>query len=538
MISSFGLVVAASAIHDAVLYSIYALSAVLMTVPFLMAGAMLSNELRHVDPRRRRTAYVAGRSRRVDGRRRARHRAHAMNGAGNIDATSGRHARVPVLGHLLPPYRTDYVDIQPVSAVVLLVAVVLALLWTNLFGDSYHEFWSRTLTIGSGDLAITNTLNGWINEGLMAVFFFVVALEMKREIVDGELKTRRRAAVPLVGAVGGMVVPALIFLAFNAGTPQASGWAVPMATDTAFAVGLLALFGSRVPRNVKVLLTSLAVVDDLGAIAAIALFYGHAIDAIWIPVALATVGLALALRALGVTRPILFVPVALLLWIDVFEAGFHATVAGVVLGFLVPARTPRRTGAAAPAREPAPALGPPAGDPALRARERRREAHPALVRRPRKRGRGGHPRRSRRRQARRGHRRRVGSVGRARRGAPDRCPARRRRGHRDDRGRRLHRLAVHRRTRVHRARARSRQGGDPRRVGDQRAARLRDGRGPPPARPLERSALRPAATGLADRQRWVTATIPPAIQTIAPTRHAQSPTPADAVASTVPCKSP
>ena len=262
-----------------------------------------------------------------------------MSRSGEEDAASADRVRIPLVGHLMPPYRSDYVDIQPVSAVVLLIAVVLALLWTNLFGDSYHDFWHQTLTIGSGDLAITNTLNGWINEGLMAVFFFVVALEMKREIVDGELRTRRRAAVPLVGAVGGMAVPALIFLAFNAGTPQASGWAVPMATDTAFAVGLLALFGSRVPRNVKVLLTSLAVVDDLGAIAAIALFYGHSIDAVWIPVALATVGLALMLRALGVTRPILFLPVALLLWIDVFEAGFHATVAGVVLGFLVPART-------------------------------------------------------------------------------------------------------------------------------------------------------------------------------------------------------
>jgi Na+:H+ antiporter, NhaA family len=265
-----------------------------------------------------------------------------MSGSGDQRTHRPHHVRIPVVGHLFPPYRTDYVDLQPVSAGVLLAAVTVALVWVNVpGGGSYFEFWRHRLTIGIGDADITNTYTGWINEGVMAFFFFVVALEMKREVVDGELKTRRRAAVPLVGALGGMALPALIFLAFNAGTPQAAGWAVPMATDTAFAVGLLALFGSRVPRNVKVLLTSLAVVDDLGAIVAIALFYGHAIDFTWIPVAVGVVVLIVVVRFAGLTNPLLYVPFALALWIAVYEAGFHATVAGVILGFLVPADSPR-----------------------------------------------------------------------------------------------------------------------------------------------------------------------------------------------------
>jgi NhaA family Na+:H+ antiporter len=267
-----------------------------------------------------------------------------MGGSGDARTDTGRHVRVPFLGHLVPPYRSDYVDLQPTSAGILLVAVALALLWTNLpaASDSYQRFWHLHLTVGSGDIAITNTFNGWINEGVMAVFFFVVALEMKREVVDGELRTRRRALVPLVGAIGGMAVPALIYLALNAGTPQASGWAVPMATDTAFAVGLLALFGPRVPRNVKVLLTSLAVVDDLGAIAAIALFYGNAIDMTWIPVAMGAVTAVVLMRVRGVRQPLVYVPVAVLLWVAVFESGFHATVTGVILGFLVPSGSPRQ----------------------------------------------------------------------------------------------------------------------------------------------------------------------------------------------------
>jgi NhaA family Na+:H+ antiporter len=252
--------------------------------------------------------------------------------------TTHRRLRVPIIGRFAPPFGKDYIAVEATSAIAIGIAVVVALVWSNSpWSHSYAQLWSHELTVGSGSLAITHPLNQWVNEGLMAVFFFVVGIELKRELVRGELRTFRAAALPVIAAVGGIAVPALIFVALNAGGPHLRAWAVPTTTDTAFAVGLLALFGSRVAPNVKVLLLSIAIVDDLGAILMIAFVYSHTIHVVWIGISVLVIGVVVALRRVGVTSPVAYVFPAVALWIAISEAGFHATVAGVILGFLTPA---------------------------------------------------------------------------------------------------------------------------------------------------------------------------------------------------------
>ena len=160
------------------------------------------------------------------------------------------------------------------GGILLIVATVVALVWANSpFGESYEALWRTKLTVGLGEFSLSKDLTHWINDGLMAVFFLVVGLEIKREILVGELSSARNAALPVVAALGGALVPALIYAAFNAGTEGAAGWGIPMATDIAFALGVLALLGERVPLALKVFLTPLAIVDDILAVVVIALFY-------------------------------------------------------------------------------------------------------------------------------------------------------------------------------------------------------------------------------------------------------------------------
>jgi NhaA family Na+:H+ antiporter len=248
-----------------------------------------------------------------------------------------RDLRLP-FGRHLPPRGEDFVDVEVLGGLVLLVATVVALVWANVAPHSYDDLWTTHLTIGPTGHSITEDLQHWVNDGLMTVFFFVVGLEIKRELVRGELRDPRTASLPAIAAVGGMLVPAALYLAVNLGGAGGRGWAIPMATDIAFAVAVLALAGPRVPPNLKLFLLTLAIVDDVGAIVVIALFYSGTIAVGWLLGAVATVGVILVLQRLGVHRVVAYVLPALVLWVCVLESGIHATIAGVVLGLLTPAR--------------------------------------------------------------------------------------------------------------------------------------------------------------------------------------------------------
>ncbi len=252
-----------------------------------------------------------------------------------------RHIRIPVLGRAVPPFGNDFVSLEAASGIVLLLAAAAALVWVNTDTAGYTSWWHHQLTIGPGELAITESLVHWVNDALMTVFFFVVGLEIKRELVTGELRDRQRAALPALAALGGMVVPALLFVAINLGGNGLDGWAIPMATDIAFAVGVLALLGPRVPSSLKLFLLALAIVDDIGAIVVIALFYSRGLDPWWLLGALAVTLLIVAMSRLDVDHPIAYVVPGIVLWWCLHEAGVEPTLAGVALGLLTPAR-PRR----------------------------------------------------------------------------------------------------------------------------------------------------------------------------------------------------
>ena len=236
------------------------------------------------------------------------------------------------------PLRT-FLRTEASGGLALLGATIVALLWVNSpLGDSYDALWRTEAGFSLGSFELRTDLHHWVNDGLMTIFFFVVGLEIKRELVSGELNDARKAALPALAALGGMVVPACLFLAFNLGEPSARGWGIPMATDIAFAVGVLALFGDRISSGLKVFLLSLAIVDDIGAILVIAIFYSSDLALGWLGVA---VGLLVAVLALQRAR-VLWVPVYLVVgfaaWLATFESGVHATLAGVALGLLTPAR--------------------------------------------------------------------------------------------------------------------------------------------------------------------------------------------------------
>ena len=224
------------------------------------------------------------------------------------------------------------------GGIALLIATALALLFANSpWSESFQATWTTELDIHLGPLELPHDIRHWINDGLMAIFFFVVALEIKRELVIGELATVRKASLPAIAAVGGMGVPALIYLSINSGS-AGSGWGIPMATDIAFAVGIVSLFGERVPTAAKVFLLSLAIVDDIGAIAVIAIFYSDGVELSWLAVSVLLLGGVGLLRVLGSKAPGLYVALGVAVWLTLFQSGVHATLAGVALGMLVPAR--------------------------------------------------------------------------------------------------------------------------------------------------------------------------------------------------------
>ena len=226
------------------------------------------------------------------------------------------------------------------GGILLLLCTVTALVWANShWAESYAALWHTNLTISLGGRTLSHDLHFWVNDLLMVIFFFVVGLEIKREVLVGELASVRQAALPIVAAVGGVVVPALIYSFLNAGGPGAPGWGVPMATDIAFALGIMALLGNRVPLGLKIFLTALAIVDDIAAVLVIAVFYTAQISWGALGAAAACLLLLAVLGRLGARRPLTYALGGIVLWLAVLASGIHATIAGVALAMVIPSRT-------------------------------------------------------------------------------------------------------------------------------------------------------------------------------------------------------
>jgi NhaA family Na+:H+ antiporter len=232
-----------------------------------------------------------------------------------------------------------FLHVEAAGGIVLFAAAFVAIAWVNSpWRDGYDALWHTEVSLHVGRHVIAEDLRHWVNDGLMALFFFAIGLEIKNEFANGELRQRSKAAVPIAGALGGMVVPAAIFALVAGGGEAGAGWGIPMATDVAFALGALALLGSRVPHELKVLLLALAIVDDVGAIVVIALFYSSDLSLGWVGFAAAGLGVTVVLRRAQVRYLPLYVAVGAAVWWATFESGVHATIAGVALGLLTPAR--------------------------------------------------------------------------------------------------------------------------------------------------------------------------------------------------------
>jgi NhaA family Na+:H+ antiporter len=245
----------------------------------------------------------------------------------------------PLIERALRPFQ-EFFHRESSSGLLLLACTAMALAWANSpWANGYARLWEIPITVGIGQFAIRESLHHWINDGLMAVFFFLVGLEIKRELLMGELASLRQATLPLAAALGGMVVPALLYAAVNRSGPGAAGWGIPMATDIAFALGVLALLGPRIPLSLKVFLTALAIVDDIGAVLVIAFFYTADVSLgalTWAGVIFAAL---LGCNAIGVRHLAPYCLLGIGLWVAFLGSGVHATVAGVLLAFTIPART-------------------------------------------------------------------------------------------------------------------------------------------------------------------------------------------------------
>lgn len=238
----------------------------------------------------------------------------------------------------------DFLTRQAGAAALLVLAAVVAMVWANSpWWESYSNVWERELALTFDGASLSLTLREWVNDGLMTLFFFVAGLEIKREMTQGELREPRHAALPIIGAVGGMVMPAVVFLALNAGGPGSHGWGIPVATDIAIVMGMIALLASRVPSWLKLFLLALAIVDDIGAIVVIAVFYSSGVSFGWLLVAAATVVVALVLRSRVPTITV-YVVLGVVCWFALHEAHVHPTLAGVVFGMLAPVTPRRHTG--------------------------------------------------------------------------------------------------------------------------------------------------------------------------------------------------
>jgi Na+:H+ antiporter, NhaA family len=242
----------------------------------------------------------------------------------------------PPVQRLLTPLRS-FLHLEAAGGIVLVGAAIVALIWANSpWQAGYETLWSTELEIGLGDHHFGLSLQEWVNDGLMAIFFLVVGLEIKRELVQGELRDPHLAALPAIAALGGMIVPALLYLSVNVGGEGVDGWGIPMATDIAMALGAMSLVRSRVHPSLPLFLLALAIVDDIGAILVIAIFYSAGVDTGWLALAAGMVGLALLGRVAGIVWVPSYVALGIVLWFSMHEAGVHATLAGVVMGLLAP----------------------------------------------------------------------------------------------------------------------------------------------------------------------------------------------------------
>jgi NhaA family Na+:H+ antiporter len=232
-----------------------------------------------------------------------------------------------------------FTRVESAGGVVLLLAAAAALVWANApFGDTYERFWSNPVRVTIGSLRLDETLRFVVNDGLMAIFFFVAGLEIKRELATGDLRHPRAAALPALAALGGMVVPALIYVGFTAGSDAVHGWGIPMATDIAFALGVLTLLGSRIPVGGRLFLLALAITDDIGAIVVIAVFYTDQLALAYLALAIGTLVVIWLAARIGIRSLTFYVPAAVAVWVLLFASGVQATIAGVAVGLLTPAR--------------------------------------------------------------------------------------------------------------------------------------------------------------------------------------------------------
>ena len=231
----------------------------------------------------------------------------------------------------------EFLHQEASGGILLIIATVIALAWANSpFADSYHHLWHTYIKIDVGGIGFNYSLHHWINDGLMVIFFFVVGLEIKREMLVGELSSAKKAALPIAAALGGMIFPALIYTIFNLGSEGSSGWGIPMATDIAFVVGILALLGNRVPLALKIFILALAIVDDLGAVLVIAIFYTSNISYTSLLIGAGLIVLLIAMNKMGVRNLLVYTLVGIALWLAFLKSGVHATVAGVLLAFTIP----------------------------------------------------------------------------------------------------------------------------------------------------------------------------------------------------------
>ena len=230
-----------------------------------------------------------------------------------------------------------FFESEKIGGVLLLLCTIVSLVIANTgFGEAYTHFWHSKLDLSFAGLNLNYSIEHWINDGLMTIFFLLVGLEIERELYSGELSTLSNSVLPVAAAIGGMVVPALLHYLFNAGTPTQSGFGIPMATDIAFALGMLALAGNRVPYSLKIFLTALAIIDDLGAILVIAIFYNSGIAWLYLGISAGILGLLHILSKLGVNRLVFYLVPGLALWYCMMQSGIHPTIAGVLLAFVIP----------------------------------------------------------------------------------------------------------------------------------------------------------------------------------------------------------
>lgn len=220
----------------------------------------------------------------------------------------------------------------------LMIAAAAAMIWANLYPHAYHGFWHAELSLAAGPFQIARSVSHWIDEALMAFFFFSVGLEIKREVLVGELASVKKAILPVMAAIGGMLFPALIYLIFTVNTPYSVGWGIPMATDIAFSLAVLALLGTRIPLGIRIFLTALAIADDLGAVLVIGLFYTQSVSVPALVAAALLLVLLLAANLLWIRNRIVYAVLGILLWMAILSSGIHATVAGVLVALFIPAK--------------------------------------------------------------------------------------------------------------------------------------------------------------------------------------------------------